>query len=104
MQEKCTKKTPQKTKKKHRKEERGAERSEMVRVKPFCCAFKLGLVHLICKASLSFKSNLELVLSIILKEKELYESKNFSVQCRCLKLCGLLSFLKTTTTTRKFIY
>ena len=41
--------------------------SENMRAKWFCCAFKLGFVQLICKASLIFKSNLELTLSIILK-------------------------------------
>ena len=48
---------------------------ERVRINWFCCAFKLGFFQLICKASLIFKSNLELALSIILKESELYESK-----------------------------
>ena len=47
--------------------------SERVRAKWFCCTFKLGLLQLICKASLIFKSNLELPLSIISKERELYE-------------------------------
>ena len=47
--------------------------SERVRAKWFCCAFKLGFLQLICKASLTFKSNLELVLSIILKQRELHE-------------------------------
>ena len=40
---------------------------ERVRAKWFCCAFKLGFLQFICKASLIFKSNLELALSIILK-------------------------------------
>ena len=39
--------------------------SERVRAKWFCCAFKLGFLQLIYKASLIFKSNLELALSII---------------------------------------
>ena len=39
--------------------------SERVRAKLFCCEFKLGFVQLICKASLIFKLNLELALSII---------------------------------------
>ena len=65
--------------------------SERVRAKWFCCAFKLGFLQLICKASLIFKSNLELALSIILKQRELYESKH--VECRCLKIWDLLSFL-----------
>ena len=34
--------------------------SERVRAKWFRCTFKLGLLQLICKASLMFKSNLEL--------------------------------------------
>ena len=45
---------------------------------------------LICKASLPFKSNLELV---ILKQRELYESKHVAVECRYLKIWDLLSFL-----------
>ena len=50
--------------------------SEIVRAKWFCCAFKLGFLQLICKASLIFKSNLELALLIILKERELYMSQS----------------------------
>ena len=46
--------------------------SEMVRAKWFCCAFKLDFLQLICKASLIFKLNLELALSIVLKQRELY--------------------------------
>ena len=30
----------------------------------FCCAFKLGFLQLICKASLIFKSNLELAFQL----------------------------------------
>ena len=67
--------------------------SERVRAKWFCCAFKLGFLQLICKASLIFKPNLELALSIISKERELYESKHVVVGCRCLKIWDLLSFL-----------
>ena len=61
-----------KTKEKHTKAERSKGNinySERVRTKWFCCAFKLGFLKLICKASLSFKSNLELALSIILKQR-----------------------------------
>ena len=43
--------------------------SERVRAKWFCCAFKLGFIQLKCKVSLIFKSNLELALSIILKQR-----------------------------------
>ena len=60
--------------------------SKRVGAKWFCCAFKLGFLQLICKASLIFKSNLELALSIILKQRELYESKHVSEECRCLKI------------------
>ena len=67
--------------------------SERVRAKRFCGVFKLGFLQLICKASLIFKSNLELALWIILKERELYESKRVVVECTCLKMCDLISFL-----------
>ena len=59
----------------------------------FYRALKLDSLQLICKVSLIFKSNLELALSIILKERELYESKHVAVECRCLKIWDLLSFL-----------
>ena len=75
------------------KNKRDKSYSERVRAKWFCCAFKLGFLQLICKASLIFKSNLELALSVILKERELYESKHVAVKCRCLKIWELLSFL-----------
>ena len=66
--------------------------SERVRAKWFCCTFKLGFLQLIYKASLIFKSNLEFALTIILKERELYESKHIVVECRRLKAWDLLSF------------
>ena len=83
--------------------------------------FKLGFAQLICKASLIFKSNLELHLSIILKERELYQSKHVVVECKYLKICDLLSFwmflnpsfkmmtgfaniARTTASTSEFIY
>ena len=66
--------------------------SEKVRAKWFCCAFKLGFLQLICKASLIFKSNLELALSVILKQRKLYESKHVGVGCRCLKIWDLVPF------------
>ena len=40
-----------------------------------------------------FVVRLSLALSIILKERELYESKHVVVECRCLKIWYLLSFL-----------
>ena len=57
------------TKKKQKQKRTRGDRSynERVRAKWFCCVFKLGFLQLICKASLIFKSNLELALSIILK-------------------------------------
>ena len=67
----------EKQKNKDRKAQRsGANYCESKRAKWFCYAFKLGVFQLICKASLVFKSNSELVLSIILKERELRESKH----------------------------
>ena len=63
-------------KKKDRKKQRsGVSYSESAGAKWFCFLFKSGFVQVICKASLIFKSNLELALSTILKERELYESK-----------------------------
>ena len=96
--------------------------SERVRAKWFYCAFKLGFLQLICKASLIFKSSLELTLSIILKQRQLYEPKHVPVECRCLTIWDLLFILicssilvlkmttsfaniaRTTASTRKFIY
>ena len=71
--------------------------SERVSAKWFCCAFKLGFLQLICKVSLIFKSALELALSTILKQRELYESKHVVVECRCLKIWDLLSLLICST-------
>ena len=71
----------EKKSKDRKKQRRGASYRESVRAKWFCCTFKLGFVQLICKASLIFKSNIELALSIISKEREL------------LKICDLLPFL-----------
>ena len=56
-----------------------------MRAKWFCFAFKLGFLQLICKPSLIFKSNLELALPIISKERELDKSKHVAVESRCLK-------------------
>ena len=70
---------------------------------------------------LIFKSNLELALSIILKQRELYESKHVAVECRCLKMRLVILFdmllnpsfkmttsfaniARTTGSTSKFIY
>ena len=56
--------------------------SERVRSKWFCCASKLDFLQLLCKPYLIFSLNLELALSIILKQRELYESKHAAVECR----------------------
>ena len=92
MKEKSKKnrKTRQNKNKDRKKQRSSAGYSESVRAKWFCYAFKLGFGQLICKASFVFKSNLGLALSIILKEKELYESKHVVVECGCLKICDLL--------------
>ena len=78
---------------KGRKDQGDRTYSESVRAKWFCCALKLGFPQLICKVSLIFKSNLELALKIILKQRELYESKHVPVDWRCLKIWDLISFL-----------
>ena len=76
---------------KDRKEQGNRSYSERARAKWFCCAFKLGFLQVTCKASLIFKSNLELALSIILKQREFYESKHVAMECRCLEIWHLLS-------------
>ena len=76
-------------KQKGTREEEGGDRME---TKWFCCAFKLDFLQLICKGSSIFKSNLELALSIVLKGRELYQSKHVALECRCLKIWDLLSF------------
>ena len=83
----------EKRKKKKEPGEGDGSYSERMRDKWFCWAFKLGFFQLICKVSLLFKSNLELALSIILKERELYDSKHVAVECWCLKIRDLLSYL-----------
>ena len=89
-------KEKRKRKKKKKNKEDGSY-SECVRDKSICWAFKSGFLQLICKASLIFKSNLELALSIILKQRELYESKHVVVECRCFKIWDFLSFLKCSS-------
>ena len=64
-----------KKKKNQTKTEKGnRDRSynERIRAKWFCCVFKLGFLQLLCKASLIFKLNFELSLSIVIKQRELY--------------------------------
>ena len=56
------KKTKNKTKEKQTKTERSKGNrsySERVRAKWFCWAFKLGFLRLVCKASLIFKSSVD---------------------------------------------
>ena len=95
--------------------------SERMRAKWFCCAFKWRFFQLICKAFLIFTSNLELALSIISRQRELYESKDAAVECRCLKMrlvmlynmflnpsfkmtTSFTNIARTTANTSKFIY
>ena len=110
MKKKQSKTKQNKKANKDRKEQGDRNYSERARAKWFCCAFKLGFLQL------------ELALSIILKQKELYESKHVAVECRCLKIWDLLSFLvcssilvlkmmtsfgniaRTTASISKFIY
>ena len=84
----------QKTTKENKQRQKGARGTEVI-VKGWeliACAF-LGFFQLICKVSLIVKSNLELALSIILKQREIFESKHVAEECRCLKIWDLLSFL-----------
>ena len=69
--------------------------SQKVRAKWFCCALKFGFLELICKASLIFKSNLELPLPVIWKQRELYETSHVPVECRCLKVWTCYPFTYT---------
>ena len=74
MKEKCKKKRKEiQTKIERSKGNRSY--SERVRAKWFCCAFKLGFLQLISKASLIFKSNFELTYQLFLK-KENYMSQS----------------------------
>ena len=52
-------------------QQQGRSYSERVRAKSFCCLFKLSFLQLICNASVICKSNLELALSIIEKQRQL---------------------------------
>ena len=92
IDERKTKKNKQTNKQRQKRTREDGSYSERVRVKWFSCAYKLGFLQLICTAPLIFKSNLELALSIILKQGELDESKHVVVECRCLKIWDLLSF------------
>ena len=80
---------------------------------------RLGFLQLICKASLIFKSNFELALTIILKDKELYESKHVAQMFRNMRLVILFDLFlnpsfkrttsfaniaRTTASTSNFIY
>ena len=90
MKEKCKKKKKKKT----RKEQTGdPSYTERVRAKWFYGAFKLGFLQLICKASLIIMSDLELALSIILKERQSLKSRHVAVEWRCFKIWDLLSIL-----------
>ena len=72
MKEKHKNKTKKQKKEQGRAGKVGESYSQSVTDKWLCWAFKFGFSQFIFKASLFFKSNLELVLSITLKERELY--------------------------------
>ena len=96
VDERETQKVKQKKEKNKQRQKRTRENrsySKRVRAKWFCLALKLGFLQLIRNASLIFKWNLELGLSIILKQRGLCESKHVAVDCRCLKIWGLLSLI-----------
>ena len=66
QKKKKKRKQHQQKKTKTEKNKGGRSYGERVRAKWFSCTVKLGFLQLICKASLTFKSNLESVLSIII--------------------------------------
>ena len=70
----------QKTTKEERRQ-KGARGTEAIvkgwELNDFVCAFKLGFLQLICKASLIFKSSLELALLIILKQRIIWVKARF---------------------------
>ena len=72
-----------KQQKKNKQRQKGARGTEAIakgwELNDFV-AFKLGFLQLICKASLIFKSNLVLALSIISKQRELYKSKHVAME------------------------
>ena len=69
-----------KKKQRHKRAWGNISYSERVRAKWFCCAFKLDFFQFIYKGSLILKLNLEIALSIILKQRELYEPKHAVVE------------------------
>ena len=76
----------QTNKRRQKRTKRDTSYSEMLKAKWFCCAFKLGFLQLICKASSIFKSKLELALSINLIEREFLGQMHVTVECRYLKI------------------
>ena len=97
------------------KEKRKRKKKKKKRTRETEAIRQAGFLQLICKASLTFKSNLELALSIILKQRELYESNYVAVECRCLsflifflksslKMTSFTNIARTTASTSKFIY
>ena len=94
-----------------KKEQGDVSYSKRVRDKWFCWA--LSFLQLMCKASLILKSNLELALSIILKERELYELKHVVMEYRSFFMflnpsfkmtTSFTNIARTTASTSKFIY
>ena len=88
IDERETQKTNKQTNKQKTKTEKNKgdiSYSEKVTAKLLCCVLKLGFLQVICQASLIFKSNLELALWIILKQRELYQSKLVAVECKNVK-------------------
>ena len=84
------------TKEKETKTERSKENrtySKRVRAKLFGCAFKLGFLQLIYKASLIFKSNLELALSVRRVSKRVSLLMKLNMM-NCILLILLFFFIK----------
>ena len=95
MKESCKKKQ-QKKNKQRQKGARGTEAIVKVwELNDFVVILNFwnDFLQFVCKASLIFKSNLELALLVILKQRESYESKHVAAECKCLKIWDLSSFL-----------
>ena len=75
-----------KQQKKNKQRQKGASETETIAngLELNDLILHLRFSQLICKASLIFKPNLELAVSIILRQRELYESNHVTVECRSL--------------------
>ena len=71
--------------------------SKREKAKSFECKFKLGFFQSLCEDSLILKSNLELALSTILKERGSYRSRHVMLEYQSFKVRDLLPFLVSSS-------